>query len=606
MLKRVIRRSAAAALSQTGISLATADDLLRALGRFKWQLVGLLVISIAAPLLEIGFIAMLYAMVSPSGQQQMARKLADVGFSGLVTWLATGSHYWAFVIAAAGGMLGALIASRLFEHYRLNYLKYYLDVTYMHRVVEAYLDAPPMTMLRVDRHRVTSAVLSESIGYGVFAFNALGLVSLGMSVAMFLVSAVLVSFQLLLVTGVVSLFTMFIARRAYRVARTLSTQRVAIQTELVARLADVINGFRVAKIEGAEPRLSRSMRDFLFTSQRWRIKKGHNEMSVTLASEGLLYVALLLIVTLSLLVFRIDSSVLLIFLVLMGRLQKYIGSLQQRWLQLKAGSSSLDAVQEVIAACTPVSQSPRASSAADSRRVPNLPLTIKLNSVSFTYPQGSLDANGEAGPVIREVTLELRSGDLVLIQGPSGQGKSTLVHLVSGLLVPTDGSVTYNGEPLDAEIIERLRGELAYAAPDLHVFRASIRENLCIARDYPDEEIVRAARLAGLESVVAGLPNGLDSFIGENGNQLSLGERQRVLLARVFLKRPRIALLDEATSNLDRSLEAEVLANLVRELGPGGVLLMVTHKQPAGVPFTREYVIQHGQLRDRLAEPVRT
>jgi ABC-type transport system involved in cytochrome bd biosynthesis fused ATPase/permease subunit len=131
-----------------------------------------------------------------------------------------------------------------------------------------------------------------------------------------------------------------------------------------------------------------------------------------------------------------------------------------------------------------------------------------------------------------------------------------------------------------------MRSAVTYLAPNVYLFRGSIRENLCLDIDYPEPEIQRAIDLARLRSVVNRLPEGLDSDIGEDGCHLSLGERQRIMLARIFLKRPLLVLMDEATTNLDLENEAAVLRDLWANIDRNAIVLMVTHRAPVGVDFS--------------------
>ena len=600
-MKKMFHRLFVRMLVPTGLTSRTASDLVDVLARFKGKLVLLFVAGIVSPLLELSFIGILYTMVSPGGREAVPTWLERAGLGPFYEWLGGDARYWALLIGAALLALLLLQGIRVCEQLFLAYFRYLLTTTYMHRLVVAYLGAPPAAILTFDRNRLSSAVLSEAVAYGKFVYSLLCMISMAISVGLFLASAALISYQLLLVSSLVAGFTMLIVRRAYRQGHTISKQRVRVQVELVSRLFDVVQGFRVVKLEQAERRLGEHMREFLFTSQRWRLRKGVNEMFLLLTSEGVLYLALLVIIVMSLLVFRIGSASVLVFLVLMARLQKYLASVQQRYLQLRTDAASLEAVQDVLAACAPA-ESPQVRFESPASDVPaNAPASIRLEGVSFTYPRLAEEA-ADSGPAVSDVNLELRPGDRVLIQGPSGQGKSTLLHLVTGILKPTSGRVLYDGAPLTDQDFDRFRQAIGYAAPDLHLFRTSIRENLCIGREYSEEGIERAVQLSGLAPVVQALPRGLDSFIGENGNQLSLGERQRVMLARVFLKRPRIVLLDEATSNLDQALEHEVIQRLYRQLGPDGTLVMVTHKRPLRIEFTREHVIRHGRLRERTPE----
>jgi ABC-type multidrug transport system fused ATPase/permease subunit len=181
-------------------------------------------------------------------------------------------------------------------------------------------------------------------------------------------------------------------------------------------------------------------------------------------------------------------------------------------------------------------------------------------------------------PALRDVTLAIEPGDVVAIAGPSGCGKSTLLSVLLGLAPPWRGSVRVGAVDLADLDPDAWRTQLAWVPQRPHLFARSIADNVRLGNPRAPDERVRAAITdAGLDDVVARLPQGLQTVLGQDGAGLSAGERQRLALARAFVRNAPLLLLDEPTANLDGRTEEGVLA-AVRRLMAGRTALIVAHR----------------------------
>ena len=189
--------------------------------------------------------------------------------------------------------------------------------------------------------------------------------------------------------------------------------------------------------------------------------------------------------------------------------------------------------------------------------LPDGPLGVSARDVSFSY-----------GParVLDGVSFDLRPNESVAIVGPTGSGKSTLVQLLSRLADPAEGSVAVGGVDLRRADPDSLHRALSVVFQENFLFAASVRENLALGLDVPDEELRRAARLAQADRFIDALPQGFDTVVGERGVTLSGGQRQRVALARALVRNPRLLILDDATSAVDPVVEQEILRGLRQEI----------------------------------------
>ena len=186
--------------------------------------------------------------------------------------------------------------------------------------------------------------------------------------------------------------------------------------------------------------------------------------------------------------------------------------------------------------------------------------------------------HGRGGAVLEGFSMRVAPGEVVALAGPSGIGKSTVADLVVRHIDPDAGRVLLDGRDLREIALKELRAAVALVDQAAFVFNASILDNVRYARPDADEAAVtRAVDRAGLGNFVAGLPDGLDTVVGEDGGQLSAGERQRVAIARALLADPAVLVLDEATSALDAGAEAQVV-RAYREVMRGRTTVLITHR----------------------------
>ncbi|WNR45177.1 ABC transporter transmembrane domain-containing protein [Paenibacillus roseipurpureus] len=217
-------------------------------------------------------------------------------------------------------------------------------------------------------------------------------------------------------------------------------------------------------------------------------------------------------------------------------------------------------------------------------------------------PSDQSGAGQKAKPVqyaLRDVTFEAQPGEMVALVGPSGAGKSTLIGMIARLYDPTAGVVEVDGVDVRDVAMASLRAQIAYVTQESFLFHATIGDNLRFAReDATREEMEAACRQAYIHDFIVSLPEGYDTMVGERGHRLSGGERQRIAIARAILKRPRILILDEATSHLDSESESYVQAAL-EELMQGRTTLVIAHRLSTVLAADHILVIEAGSVVER-------
>lgn len=226
--------------------------------------------------------------------------------------------------------------------------------------------------------------------------------------------------------------------------------------------------------------------------------------------------------------------------------------------------------------------------APDARPAPALRGAIRFEDVGFAYD--------DSRPVLSGITLQVQPGETVAFVGASGAGKSTLLSLLPRFYEPTTGRISIDGLDLPQMTLESLRRQIGLVSQDVFLFGGTLRENIGYGRlGATDAEILEAAQRAQLAPLIASLPEGLDTIVGERGVMLSGGQRQRVAIARAFLKNPPILILDEATSALDSETEREIQQAL-EALSAGRTTLVIAHRLGTIRNADRIVVMEQGRV----------
>ena len=301
---------------------------------------------------------------------------------------------------------------------------------------------------------------------------------------------------------------------------------------------------------------------------------------------------------------------------LLGQLYQPFLTLTNARVDLMTSFVSFERVFEVLDLPPMVADEPGATDLA-LRGAPR----VELRDVSFRYPRArdvsvaSLEMVGEfaeevkTGDVLTGVSLVAEPGSTVALVGPSGAGKTTITALIPRLYDVGSGQVLVDGRDVRSVTQESLRRQIGVVAQDPHMFHDTIRNNLKYASPgASDEQLVAAARAAQIYGLIASLPEGFDTVVGERGYRLSGGEKQRLAIARVLLKAPAIVILDEATSSLDSESEALIQDALDAALA-NRTSVVIAHRLSTILGADQIYVVddgrivQHGTHAELIREP---
>ncbi|MGW7441324.1 ABC transporter ATP-binding protein [Streptomyces sp. NPDC054849] len=300
----------------------------------------------------------------------------------------------------------------------------------------------------------------------------------------------------------------------------------------------------------------------------------------------------------------LDAGSVVALALLLTRLYAPLTALAGARVEVMSALVSFERVFEILDLKPLIAQKP------DARRVPEGPVTVEFDRVSFGYPAAdkvslasleevaTLDVRGGT-QVLHEVSFRAEPGQMIALVGSSGAGKSTIAQLLPRLYDADAGAVRLGGVDVRDLTADSIRETLGMVTQDGHLFHESVRANLLLARpEASEEEVWEALRRARLDGLVASLPDGLDTVVGERGYRLSGGERQRLTIARLLLARQRVVILDEATAHLDSTSEAAVQEALGEALA-GRTAVVIAHRLSTVQAADLILVVEEGRIVER-------
>ena len=549
---------------------------------------------LAGAVLEgIGILAILpiAALFSGEADTRTGRHVLDVmNAAGLTTTPARAA-------TLIGGFI-ALLALRSIICWKRDVLLRSLSLGFVdhwrRRLFQAMAQARWQTITAIQRTDLENAITTDVARLGGGTDKLLQASANLAMIAIQLVVVLLLSPALLLVV-----LAMFAAAALFAVPLLGRASRLGQRSTLAARgmhrqLGHFLTGLKLAKLGNAEGRFLMRFDEAIGDLRAQSLAFASSQSAASGLFQFLCGVLICAALLIGLFALKVQLALLAITLVVLARLVGPLLSLSQgaqtyanmlpAFGALRDIAAQLDAgrVDPVAAEVLPPLPARRAG-----------PAGLELRNLSYRHP-------GQTRALLGDVSLRIDPGALVLLTGPSGAGKTSLVDLISGLLRPDGGELWVDGEPLTGDAaLAAWRREIAYLPQDPFLFDLTVRENLLWNGGDRDEAAIWVAlETAAAADLVRALPHGLDTRAGERGQALSGGERQRICIARALLARPRLLILDEATNALDRDLEGAIFARLAALRGVMS-LLVITHRAESVPAPDRHYRLADGGITER-------
>jgi subfamily B ATP-binding cassette protein MsbA len=445
--------------------------------------------------------------------------------------------------------------------------------------------------LRFHRDRSRGDLLGRLMGDVSTAQNALLLVfddfaKAAMTLPIGAVALLFVSWQLsllmLIVAPAIFLTISLFGRRIRKTARRRQRQFA----DVTGRLIEILDGIKVIKAFRAESYeqdgFARSSRRLFRRGMRVAVNRNLARALVDLlnkfAAGAVLVIGLYLVLRGS---WGLTFGGLSAFAGITITLYAPVRVLARGWVRVMDAEPSAQRYFEVIDSPIEIRD------AENAVPVERLRTGVRFENVTFTYGRE---------PVLDEISLEARVGEVVAIVGRTGAGKTTLVDLLLRFYDPTSGRITFDGVDLRDARRTSLLDQMAVVSQEPFLFDGTIRENIRYGRlDASDEDVLAAARAAHVDEFASGLPDGYETEVGAGGARLSGGQRQRVTIARAILRDPAILVLDEATSSLDSKSE-RLVQDAIDKLIPGRTVFVIAHRLSTVRAAHKIVVLEHGRV----------
>ena len=433
--------------------------------------------------------------------------------------------------------------------------------------------------------RMTSDIenLQQLLQDGLAQFAVQGLTMIVIAAILFATNALLAAITLLLIVPLLTVGSLWFQSAS---SRGYSRVHDGI-SHVLGDLAESLHGVRVVTTHNRQARNVVHHRNVVgayrdannYTAQINAVYGPGTQMLGYLAQAAILAIGGTMVLHGSLSVGALTA-----FFLYVSRFMLPIQLLVQQYNTYQQGQSSMVKLRSLFAVQPSVPEDP------DAADLPPIDGDIEFDHVTFGYDP--------AVPVIHDVNLRVRPGETVAFVGPTGAGKSTVAKLVTRFYDPTSGRVLIDGQDLRHVKVGSLRRQLGVVPQEPFLFAGTVRDNIAFARpDATDEEVWEAVRAVGLVEVVERMAHGIDTEVHERGQSLSSGERQLIALARAFMARPRVLVLDEATSNLDLLSETKIEAAL-DVLLQGRSAILIAHRLSTAMRADRIVVILDGEVAE--------
>lgn len=393
---------------------------------------------------------------------------------------------------------------------------------------------------------------------------SLSLAGNGAIAGVLVLALILLSWRLTFFVGAGVVIFSLLLRILDHHARKLGEQSVSAGATLGQRIWDSAAGIRVIHAFGLHTRKQNE-----FDQESNEVRRAAMRVELLAAASHPLSEVLHLGLLLTTLVLATQDGTplpsVVVFLLVLFRLQPFVNRVNQERVQLAGLLSAVDTVSRLL------DRGDKPYVQDGTHPFGRLKSEIRLDRVSYRYDE-------EAPYAVRQISAKIPKGKVTAIVGPSGSGKTTLINLIVRFFDPSEGEIYVDGQPLRTKRLADWRSCIALTGQDMHLFNTSVRENIAYGRlEASDNDIIQAAQDACAHEFIMKLPDGYETELGDQGTRLSSGQRQRIALARAFLRRPDVLLLDEATNALD-SMTEQAISRTLDVLSPGRAVVIVAHR----------------------------
>jgi ATP-binding cassette subfamily C protein len=536
---------------------------------YPWQSVLMVGALLLAGLAEGSSLSVLLPILSiavdadAASQSEFARIVTDllkrVGITPVISNL--------LVVAVLGVLLKSMLL--LVAERQVGYTKARVTTDLRLRLLRAVMSSRWHYFVHQPIGRLTNSMATEAWRASIAYEFGVSILAYAIQALIYATVAVMVSWQATLASLLAGLGILFVSHFLVKMTRKAGKRQTILLKSLLSRMTDTLNSVKTLKAMGRE-----NLADGVLQTETSRLnraleKEVFSKAVLSAAQEPMFATVVAVGMFLLLESWGMPIAEVLVLVLVLTRVLAHLGKIQKHYQKMVAAESAYWSMLQGIEEAEAKRETHEGGPA------PDLSEGIELRGVSFTY---------DGKRVLADVNLDIPAGKLTTIIGRSGSGKTTILDLVAGLHRPDSGTIAVDGVDLATINLRDWRRRIGYAPQENVLLHDTILNNVTLGDPELDEhDARRALEKADAWAFVSDLPEGLHTSVGERGTRMSAGQRQRIMLARALAHGPRLLILDEGTSALDRESEAAICATL-KDLSGELTILAVSH-QPALAEF---------------------
>jgi len=512
--------------------------------------------------------------------------------TGVVGMIVNGLSFVGIPITLAG-LLSAFLALNIFRAL-INYSQTIVSERFRLELLDDLRTKSFDAMLEARWEWLTTQKKSDMSNLLVNEINRLGsalLFSVRFVISTFSITAYIIvafslSFPLTLAAIVLGAGLFFAMRRQHALAHDQGKRLSDANRQVQQTVEEGLTGIKLIKILRSESSQSQSMINIRSLLRHRMLQFTHLNAAMTFIFQVLVALFMVMLLYIGVTSFDLSLPTLLILVLIFSRLSPQIREVQNQINNILHSGAVLANYQDLMRAAGGAREKTLSQNSGDKIQFNK---SIKLSGVSFSYKTRGI-------PSLRDINIEIPIRQTTAIMGTSGSGKSTLADLIMGLLTPDTGTIEIDGIVLDEKNRLRWRKSVAYMPQDVFLFHDTIRNNLLWAdENATDEELETALKFASADFVFD-LPEKLETVVGDAGQRLSGGEKQRIALARAMIQKPELIILDEATSALDLENEARI-RDTIDKLHDDITVIVIGHRLPTLEHSDQLITLEKGRVK---------
>ena len=429
-------------------------------------------------------------------------------------------------------------------------------------------------------------ILVTNVSYGglllQYISNSLMII---VSLVIFLLVAINISWPITLITVILGGLIFFVFKPFLYKIRVLSREREKINRQTAHHINENILGMRTIKVMSAGGKIVDKAKEYFKILRELIIKTSFLSIATDALIQpiGLIFVFIIFAISYKIGIFNFAALAAIIYLI-----QRIFTYTQQLQSTLYAITNSASYVNKMLEYRDEVIKNKEIDNGVDSFKFNNF---LEFKDVGFCYDK--------AKQILNNLSFTVKKGEMVGLIGPSGAGKTTIVDIVLRLFNPTKGEILLDGSNINKININEWRKNIGYVSQDIFLKNDTIANNIKFYNDsISDKEMEAAARMANIHDFIQSCSDKFETVIGERGLLLSAGQRQRIVIARILARQPKILILDEATSALDNESEVQI-QKVIENLKNKVTVLLIAHRLSTVMNCTKLLVLQNGEIKEQ-------